>query len=134
MTSVYREDNQARTVTGVVILRRNDRGELEPADSSISGKKFSPKTKALLLPVANDEYEYPITGISKVEISCRTLQDIRYGYSPGITQTDDYRTIRAGQEKSLDFGTNAYLGSLYFACSSDDAILEIETWSFVDAD
>lgn len=120
----------------VYILDYDTDGTLEGGGGSggggIASVAFVPTTQVVLLAIANQEYPIDITGASRVEFSARTSQEVRYGYSQGITQGDDYRTLGANDEKSLDFGFGLYSGNLYFSSSIDGVIVELEVWKRAD--
>ncbi len=133
----FKEDSQTHSAQGTFLLRHNSDGEVETVDPSINASgavTFIPETYALLLPIANTEYFWDLTGVSRLEFFCRTSQDIRYGFTTNVTQSVNYRTCLSTQEKTLDFGMGWYMGNIYFACASNDAIVELEIWKHSDAD
>lgn len=87
---------------------------------------FEPEIRAIALP-PDTETAVDITGASRVEFSCRTENEVRYGYESGSTQGTSYRTLRVGDEKYLDFGMGRYLGNLYFSCTVA-VVIELEVW------
>jgi hypothetical protein len=85
----------------------------------------------LVLEVANTEYPFTVSKAWRIEIFCRTDDEVRYAYEEGGTYLPSlgYRTLRPGSEKDLNFGNGYFDGTIYFASNIPGAVLEIEVWS-----
>jgi hypothetical protein len=89
----------------------------------------------IILKIANEEYPFTVSRAKQIEFFCRTDDEVRYAYVEGGTYLPsvEYRTLRPGSEKELNFGETGYFdGTIYFASSTAGAILEIEVWSSAD--
>jgi len=96
----------------------------------------SPATKPIVYNVtitnANTEYNKALPENTRIlEIRAQnTTSDVRFAYETGkvATPTAPYRTIYAGEVKTLD-ELNLTSKTLYFASPTAGTIIEIECWT-----
>lgn len=92
----------------------------------------TPTLYAVTMTLANTEYSQALPAGTKIlEFRCRaTGYDVRFAYVTGkvAAPVDPYRTLSAGQVKTLDI-LNLAAGTLYVACGTAGQIAEIEVWT-----
>ena len=92
----------------------------------------TPTLYAITMTLANTEYSQALPANTKIlEFRCRaTGYDVRFAYVTGkvATSVDPYRTLSAGQTKTID-NLNLAATVLYVACGTAGQEIEVEAWS-----